>query len=358
MFECWLKFYFSTYPCHLPIAYSLLEHFNYNPEPILALSYEELLSLNVPRTYATQLALPFSHPIQSSLEWLRQKDHYFVPFYDPNYPQALKQIHSPPLGLFVMGDIRLLSEPQLSIVGSRKASLNGLKHSFAFAKALSEAGLIITSGLALGIDAAAHQGALENAYPTIAVLGTGVDRVYPKQHENLYHAILERGAILSEFPLGTLPKPENFPLRNRIISGLSLGCLIIEASDRSGSLITARYALEQNREVFALPGSINNPNSKGCNQLIRSGALLVEQPQDILNELGFAFSPEVSCTEKINGLTAVQKEILQSLTDTPVSLDSLKSYFSLDEASLMVELIQLEMGKKIAYTAGGYIRLF
>lgn len=353
-----LKLYLATYPCHLSIAYSLLDYFDNDINGIFSLKLEDLLALNIPNTYANKLVLDFNHSIRKILRWLEQDNHFFLTPLDENYPSLLKHIHMPPLGLFILGNPGLLSKPQMGIVGSRRASFSGLKHSFEFAKNLAQAGLIITSGLALGIDAAAHQGALASGKSTIAILGTGVDYVYPRQHQTLYKAISEQGAIVSEFPLGSPPKPEHFPLRNRIISGLSLGCLIIEASEKSGSLITARYALEQNREIFALPGSINNPNSKGCNQLIRSGAMLVEHAKDILatlnwKELDVPIQPP---SERNQTLTKAQTVILEQLSDIPLALDCLNHALkSISQTDLMSELLQLEIQGKIAFTAGGYI---
>ena len=253
-------------------------------------------ALDAPTSHLTELGIPlaalerFTQPDTAQLEraatWLAQPNHHLLHWEHPDYPTLLQQIPDPPLVLFVNGDVQLLSMPQLAVVGSRHPSKEGLQNARAFASYLASAGLVVTSGLALGIDAAAHQGALEGGR-TIAVLGTGPDRVYPARHHELAHRIVQQGGTLvSEFPPGTAPAAENFPRRNRVISGLALGVLVVEAALRSGSLISARLALEQGREVFAIPGSIHNPLARGCHALIRQGAKFVETGQDIAEELG------------------------------------------------------------------------
>jgi DNA processing protein len=223
---------------------------------------------------------------ETELAWLSETGHHLVTWADTDYPPLLREIPAPPVVLYVIGDRQSLSHPQFAIVGSRNPTPMGRENAHAFAKTLAGAGLTITSGLALGIDGAAHRGALDAGGKTIAVVGTGLDRVYPARHRDLAHAVVQQGALVSEFPLGTPPKSENFPVRNRIISGLSLGTLVVEAAVQSGSLITARLATEQGREVFAIPGSIHSPQARGCHALIRQGAKLVETAQDILEELG------------------------------------------------------------------------
>jgi len=227
---------------------------------------------------------------RKDLDWLQESGAKLLAIDDENYPRRLCEIHHAPPLLMVDGNLSVLRQDQIAIVGSRRASPAGLEHARQFAAELAECGLIVTSGLALGVDCAAHQGALSinrdsRALATIGVIATGLDQCYPSRHEKLLQEIRERGALVSEFPLGTPPIKENFPRRNRIISGLSLGVVVVEAEEKSGSLITARYALEQNREVFAVPGSINNPGSRGCHLLIRQGAHLVESVDDILREL-------------------------------------------------------------------------
>ena len=220
------------------------------------------------------------------IDWLQDSEnHHIITIDCDEYPALLKQISDPPQILYAHGNFTLLNDPQLAIVGSRNPTQGGLNASYDFANYLAKTGFCITSGLALGVDGEAHKGALDADAPTIAVIATGIDRVYPAKHRELAHRIVENGLIISEFPIGTQPRSENFPRRNRIISGLSYGTLVVEAAQRSGSLITARTAMEQNREVFAIPGSIHNPLAKGCHQLIRQGAKLVETGHDILEEM-------------------------------------------------------------------------
>jgi len=219
--------------------------------------------------------------IDSWLAWAGQTDHHLLLLPDPAYPALLKLIADPPPLLFLLGQPELIWQPQLAIVGSRRPSVQGQEQAYRFAATLAEHGFTITSGLASGIDGAAHKGALGKLGSTIAVLGCGIDVIYPTHHRQLASQIAATGLLISEFPLGTSPKAGNFPRRNRIISGLSLGTLVVEASIRSGSLITARAALEQGREVFAMPGSTQNPQARGCHALIKEGAALVEKTDDI-----------------------------------------------------------------------------
>ncbi|MDH2917000.1 MAG: DNA-processing protein DprA, partial [Gallionella sp.] len=221
-------------------------------------------------------------------DWLNDPLNRIITLADTEYPEALLNITDPPLLLYVKGRLDLLNARSLAIVGSRNSTAQGLRNAEAFSKAASESGLCVVSGMAHGIDAAAHKGGLQGTGSSIAVVGTGLDKVYPAANRELAHQLAQQGTIISEFPLGTPPLASNFPRRNRIISGLSEGCLVVEASLQSGSLITARMALEQGREVFAIPGSIHSPQSKGCHSLIKQGAKLVESAQDILEELGFA----------------------------------------------------------------------
>ena len=232
-------------------------------------------------------AMADSTAVDADLEWLAQGDRrHIIPLHDPAYPPLLRQIADVPPLLYVHGDARLLTSTQIAIVGSRNATEPARRTCQQFAHAFAQAGITVTSGLALGIDGAAHEGALQGGGNTIAVVGTGLDRVYPARHRDLAHRIAAHGAIVSEYPIGTGVRAGNFPRRNRIISGLSLGVLVVEASAQSGSLITARLAAEQGREVFAIPGSIHNPLSHGCHHLIRDGATLIETVDDILQALG------------------------------------------------------------------------
>ncbi len=258
------------------------------------------------------------------------------------------------------GNPELLSFPQIAIVGSRNPSTSGIETAMAFAKNLSQHGFVITSGLALGIDAASHQGALNAKGYTIAVAGTGLDRVYPARHIDLATEIVNTGAMVSEFPPGTLAKANHFPRRNRIISGLSQGLLVVEAAKESGSLITARMAMEQNREVFAIPGSIHNPLARGCNALIREGAKLVETTQDILEEFHHYIQKDTNNTPSTlqTILDLEQQTLLNRIMFSPTSIDTL-----VEESGTSVEIISsmlliLELSGYVEANAGGsYTRL-
>ncbi len=293
--------------------------------------------------------------IQAGLDWLAGPDNHLITWFDPAYPPRLRDIPAPPAWLYVRGDPDWLSRPMLAIVGSRHATPQGLRDARAFAQALSEAGLTIVSGLALGVDAAAHEGGLAGLASSVAVVGTGLDRVYPARNKALAHRLAAEGAIVSEFPIGTPPRSGHFPRRNRIISGLSLGVLVVEAALESGSLITARQASEQGREVFALPGSIHSPLSKGCHRLIKQGAKLVESATDILEELGCVLSAPRS---EVAPPTAVDA-LLECLANGPLASDQLASRLGLTVEEVSVKLLAAELEGAIAKLPGGlYQRLF
>jgi DNA processing protein len=284
--------------------------------------------------------------------WIQDSNNHIVTLADSEYPQALLNISDPPLLLYVKGRLDLLNNSALAIVGSRNATPQGINNAEAFAKSLSDAGLCIISGLAHGIDAAAHRGALLGQGCSIAVVGTGLDKVYPAANRDLAHALAQHGTLISEFPLGTPPLATNFPRRNRLISGMSLGCLVVEASLQSGSLITARLALEQGREVFAIPGSIHSPQSKGCHALLKQGAKLVEVAQDILEELGGLISStnrSISSTAQENANPA----LLEQLGFDPVDVDTLSLRCGLTIAELSAMLLTLELDGSISVLPGG-----
>lgn len=310
------------------------------------------------------LRQPDWEAVEQDLRWLEQPGRYLLTLADRGYPALLREIPDPPPVLFVHGDSSLLSLPQLAIVGSRNPSPAGAEVAAQFANYLARSGLVISSGLALGIDAAAHQGALAAKAPTIAVAGTGLDRVYPARHRALAHAISEGGALVSEFPIGTPPLPQNFPRRNRLISGLSLGVLVIEAALQSGSLITARLGAEQGREVFAIPGSIYNPLARGCHRLIREGAKLVEAAQDILEELGslIGATTELQSREEFKETNASTKDpeyqlLLDNLGYDPLPIDILveRCRLTAEEVSSMLLVLELQ-GLITALPGGRYFR--
>lgn len=304
------------------------------------------------------LSSPDREAAGNDRRWLdASPHHHFIADDDPRYPTRLKAIAASPVALFAVGDAALLDEPQLAIVGARAASSQGRENARAFAEAASRAGLLVTSGLALGIDAAAHAGALEAGAPTVAVCGNGLDRIYPPRNKALGEAIAARGLLVSEYPPGTSPRPQHFPQRNRIISGLSLGVLVVEAQVGSGSLITAKLAAEQGREVFALPGSIHNELARGCHALIRDGAMLVETIDDIIRELAPQLRhalPASSAPKAID--TAVgdplEQKVLAALGDDPISLDQLAAQLSLGIAELGAALLGLELAGRIEALPG------
>ncbi len=295
----------------------------------------------------------------ADLRWLRTHGARLLHLADPDYPPLLREIADPPPWLYVQGAVEALQEPQLGVVGSRKPTATGLADAAAFAAELAAAGFIVTSGLAYGIDAAAHRGALGAGGRSIAVLGSGLDCLYPDRHAELARQIARDGAVVSELPLGTPPRPPQFPSRNRIISGLSLGVLVVEATLRSGSLVTARLALEQNREVFALPGSIHNPASRGCNALIRQGAVLVQEVADILAELG-GWLPlprgDAPPASSQSAAPADDSPLLAAIGFEPTSIDLLVERIALPLPELLVALGDLELDGLIEQRGGAWLR--
>jgi len=285
-------------------------------------------------------------------DWLALPGNDLLTWDDPDYPGALLELGFAPPVLFFRGRRELLNRPALSIVGSRSASAQGLDNARAFARTLSDAGLTIVSGLALGVDAAAHEGALAGASSTVAVVGTGLDRVYPAHNRELAHAIAARGALLSEFVPGTPPRAMNFPRRNRLISGLSRGVLVVEAALRSGSLITARYAGEQGREVFAIPGSIHSTLAKGCHRLIREGAKLVETAEHVLEELGMAAGVGALQTGQAAPMSDGHP-LLAALAGDPVDFDTLVARTGLPADEVAAELTGLELAGRVEARPGG-----
>lgn len=323
----------------------LLQAFG-SPEAVLDASVPSLSQHVKPA-----VALAISQGIDtSSLEpmaiWLQDPLNSILTLADPDYPQSLLNISDPPLLLYVKGRHDLLNIRSLAVVGSRNATAQGIRNAEAFSKSVSDAGLCIVSGMAHGIDAAAHLGGLQGIGSSIAVVGTGLDKVYPAANRELAHRLAQDGTIVSEFPLGTPPLPANFPRRNRIISGLCLGCLVVEASVQSGSLITARMALEQGREVFAIPASIHSPQSKGCHALIKQGAKLVENAQDILEELGYRTSAGIPAS-------ALKHPLFAHLGFDPLDAESLVQRSGLTIGELSAILLQLELDGHIASLPGG-----
>ena len=348
----------------------------------------------IPENFETQLKTTWDWLEAGTLDPVTgQNNRVFLTLADSRYPSSLLNIEDPPLVLYLQGHVDLIwqldhkdnmqsgalqgkspykhAKDGIAMVGSRNPTPQGLATAHAFAQSFTQAGLVVVSGLALGIDGAAHEGALEgwlnnhagspNDGCTIAVIGTGLDRVYPSKHLALAHRIVEHGLMVSEFPLGTPPLPANFPKRNRIISALSLGTLVVEAAVKSGSLITARLASEQGKEVFAIPGSIHSTQSRGCHALLKQGAKLVESAQDVLEELRLQLTPPLVAPSKLlqtsHPATAIEDvepdDLVKSLGYDPVSLDALVARTGWDAATLQVRLMELELDGQVARLPGG-----
>ena len=330
------------------------------PQQIFAASHSALSSAIGRELAKNVLADPDQGAIERALEWAAMDQHCVLTLADRDYPQILLRTVDPPPLLYLSGRRELLNEPALAIVGSRSATPQGLANAEQFARSFSESGLCIVSGLALGIDAAAHRGALQGQASTIAVVGTGADVVYPSRNRNLAKIIASEGAIISSYALGTPAIGANFPRRNRLISGLARGVLVVEAALQSGSLITARLASEQGREVFAIPGSIHSPHAKGCHRLIKQGAKLVESAQDVLEELG-DFKPAAVVKHAANPAASDPDSLalLVKLGHDPCSVDALCERSGLTPDRVCSMLLKLELEGSVASLPGGrYQRVF
>lgn len=346
-------------------AKCLLEHFG-GPRPIFDASESALIAQNVSPVARQSLQSPPWSGVEGDRSWLEGAGHHVVTLADPRYPQRLAEIADPPPVLFVSGSLGILAQPQLAIVGSRNPTAAGRDIAGSFSRAFASTGLVVTSGLALGIDAAAHRGALDGGGHTIAVMGSGAGLVYPHQHRTLAREAAAHGAVVTEFGVGTPPRAQNFPRRNRVISGLSLGVLVVEAARKSGSLTTARCALEQGREVFAIPGSIHNPLAKGCHSLIRAGAKLVETVEDVLEEIAHqcevqpTTAPENTWNFDIAsggnpiGLDEDYALLLDSMAYDRVTVDTLVGRTGLTAEVVSSMLLILELKGLVAPEPGGF----
>ena len=373
--EHWLALY------HAPglssaAARALVEHYG-GAGSVCAAKADELRGLGANNEAVRFLRAPDGERFEQDLKWLEQDGHTLVVWRGTHYPMRLREIKDPPLLLFAMGDVALLSEPQIAVVGTRRPTPGGLESARHFADALARSGLIVVSGLAAGIDAAAHEAALNASGPTIAVIGTGADIVYPAKHKVLAHRIVDHGVIVSEFSCGTPAHASNFPRRNRLMSGLSLGVLVIEAAERSGTLITARFAGEQGREVFAVPGAIRNPVARGCHRLIQQGAKLAQSAEDILIELAplielnppsatAASLPEPSDTPgdalpdalSQGALDAEHQSLLRHMGyDEPLSVDALVERSELTAAEVSSILLIMELEGYVSCDSHLYTRI-
>ncbi|MBI4189438.1 MAG: DNA-protecting protein DprA [Betaproteobacteria bacterium] len=322
-----------------------------SPDHVFAAHLAELRRFVAADIAAQLVAGGNAEGAQQALVWLADSANHVVALGDADYPQLLLQTTDPPPLLYVKGRRELLNRVALAIVGSRNATAQGVANAEDFARALSDAGITIVSGLALGIDAAAHRGGLAGAAGSIAVVGTGLDVVYPARNRTLAHQLAERGALVSEFALGTPALGANFPRRNRVISGMSRGCLVVEAALQSGSLITARFANEQGREVFALPGSIHSPLAKGCHALIKQGAKLVDCANDILEELNLAPAP--SAARAMPALDPAAAQLLDLLGYAPRDLDALCARSGMGADAISVLLLELELQGLVETLPGG-----
>ncbi len=359
--EAWLKLW------HIPGIGPKSFNFILGKYPTIADIFksnsQDLLTNGIPPKIANAIATNKSHSYKNDIDWLDSSpNNHIVLICESIYPSLLKQIYSPPPILYARGNLELLNNfPSIAIVGGRKASSLGKSLAYEFSAQLAESNISIVSGLAHGIDKQAHQGALsKNNGTTMAVMGNGLDTIYPNEHGNLAKNIISRGLLLSEFPPGVKPLPQHFPRRNRIISGMSLGTIVIEAADKSGSLITARYALEQNREVFAVPGPINNPLNKGCHQLIQQGAKLITSIEDIFSELpsiDLTGSTTMNCTNNDPIKIGEAENLLSILEYTPMTIELIIEKSGLTPEQVSSMLTELEIGGQVASDAfGHYIR--
>lgn len=351
-------------------ARKLLKEFGL-PDTVFQADFQALrtvVSDKIARALLQPQTADFDRQAALTADWLAQSGNTLLCLADEDYPASLLNIPDPPVLLFVKGRIELLSAPTLAIVGSRNATAQGIVNAEKFAENLSHGGLTISSGLAAGIDTAAHRGALLGKGATIAVVGTGLDIIYPAKNKVLAYQIAEQGCMVSEYFLGTPSIAANFPRRNRIISGLAQGVLVVEAAAQSGSLITARMAAEQGREVFAIPGSIHSPLAKGCHQLIKQGAKLVESAQDILDEVrSYSARPIHSAISAETGLLAstgttpasyspVEQKLLSIIGYDPVHVDLLATRASMQASELSAILLSMELGGAIESLSGGYVQ--
>ncbi len=362
-----LRQFIALNHCHGigPISfYSLLDHFAYDLTAIFKASQNDLSQTGLNDRQINSIKNPPWEKADALLDWRTEEHHHILTSLDAEYPALLNELSDKPPVLYLSGDASLINTPQIAIVGSRTATPNGIQTAKHFASYLAQHGITITSGMALGIDTASHQGALKAQGKTIAVTGTGLDRIYPSKNKPLAYDIFEHGLLISELALGTNPSKGSFPKRNRIISGLSIGTLVVEATEKSGSLITAYKAIEQGREVFAIPSSIHNPHAKGCHQLIKNGAKLVDQASDIIEEVSslLGFMADLEKPTEINQVNEDQLDqeyilLLEKMGYDPISIDEIvyTSGLTIDKVSSM--LLILELKDHINTAPGGlYVR--
>ena len=354
---------------HVNISVQKLQHFfeHYSSiSDLFELSDKQLQLLGFRQGLKDKLASIEDRRIDEDIAWFDSDNKHLIPFTSDDYPPLLRQIDSAPKLLFVQGNKELLKQHQIAIVGSRNPTPQGKENSIEFARTLGKSGAVITSGLALGVDGFAHQAVLDKGLPTIAVAGTGLDRVYPARHKAMAQQIVDNGALVSEFALGTGVRATHFPARNRIISGMSLGTLVVEAAVKSGSLITARLAMEQGREVFAIPGSIHNPLARGCHALIKQGVKLVETAEEIIEELGalvswqheqlFSNAENTKKEPEPFELDQEYQELIEQVDYDTTSMDTIIERTGLEIDVVSHMLLLLELNDHIVSVAGGYQR--
>lgn len=351
-------------------SFHLLFDYFSSAEKILCASYESLLLSGIKPKLAQAITVQSESSsivvgaYESRLfEWAAKKNNYLLCLEDDAYPLSLKEVFCPPPLLYVQGNLSAFDQISVAVIGSRRPSLSGQKHAKTFAMMMAELNICVTSGLAIGIDTFAHQGALEAKGVSCAVLGSGLAQIYPKQNQNLAMALKEQGVLVSELGLDVKALPANFPRRNRVISGLSQGVLVVEAGLKSGSLITAEFALEQNRDVFAIPGLIDNPLSRGCHALIKQGATLVETVDDILNQLGSDLASAQSKSLKpqpvkdFSHLSKEEQKVISVLGHESTSFDDLLHCLDMKVTELNTVLVTLELKGELSNVLGGYQRI-
>ncbi len=324
-----------------------------SPRAVLEAPVEQIASIAGVSAAQAFVTGPDARAVDASLKWLESPGHALVPWTFPEYPSLLREIADPPLVLFLRGRPAVLSGPAFAIVGSRNCTPHGARDAECFADGIATHGYTVVSGLAAGIDTAAHTGALRGGGRTLAVMGTGPDVIYPATNRELAERIVERGALLTEFAPGTAALPGNFPRRNRLISGLSVGVLVVEAAARSGSLITARFANDQGRDVFAVPGSIHSPHAKGCHDLIRQGAGLVECAADVLRELGHMVPAPVPAAEPPSDEPSSSSPLLEALGLATLSAEELCECSRLPACQVIADLARLQLEGRIVPAGGG-----
>lgn len=341
-------------PCGSRTIAKLWEHWP-DLEVLFRLSVHERVQAGLPQALAHAIARFDMQQVDVDWRWEDHHNHHLLTWCDPNYPALLKEIHDPPPVLYAIGDLSCLQQPTLAMVGTRKPSVTGSETARRFAFELATKNITIVSGLALGIDAEAHKGCLEANGKTIAVMGTGIDSIYPRRHMPLAERIVEKGVLFSEFPLKSPPIAGHFPLRNRIISGLSLSILVVEAAIRSGSLITARLALEQNRDVLAIPGSIYNQQAMGCHYLLQQGAKLVASSEDVLDELRIEYASTPGNAHEF-ALARENKNLVKCIGFEVTTVDQLITRSGLSVEKVVCYLAELELQGIVTAVPGGYMR--